>query len=75
VDKIYYLQARRDSRHYISYLRRLGIEIGEDTIIYSPKTTTIDVTRPHLIEIGNNVRITGGVVILTHGADWHIVRN
>ena len=75
MDKIYYLQARRDSLHYILYLRRLGIKIGENTIIYSPKTTTIDITRPHLIEIGNNVRITRGVVILTHGADWHILRN
>lgn len=74
-NKIYHLQARKDSRHYISYLRKLGIKIGEGTIIYSPKTTTIDVTRPHLIEIGKNVRITRGVVVLTHGADWHILRN
>jgi len=45
------------------------MKIGENTIIYFPKTATIDITRLHLVEIGDKVRITRGVVILTHGAD------
>lgn len=74
-NKILLLRSRKDSEHFIQYLEKAGVTIGERTIIYSPRTTTIDLTRPHLIEIGKNVRITRGVVILTHGADWHVLRN
>lgn len=72
---VLFYRARRNSTSYITYLQGRGIKIGEGSIIYSPTTTSIDVTRPHLVEIGRNVRITGGVVILTHGADWHVLRN
>jgi len=34
----------------------------------------IDLTRPSLIEIGNNVVITKGVTLLTHGYDWCVFR-
>lgn len=35
----------------------------------------IDTTRPWLIEIGNDVKITEGVTILTHGYDWSVLQN
>lgn len=63
-----------DSHSYIKYLRKIGIRIGKNTVIYSPQNTTIDVTRPWLIEIGDNVKITKGVTILTHGYDWSVLR-
>ena len=34
----------------------------------------IDLTRPWLIEIGDNVRITIGVKFLTHGYDWSVLK-
>ena len=40
---------------YIDYLRKQGIKIGEDCVFRSAKTTRIDLTRPSLIEIGDNV--------------------
>lgn len=65
---------RISSDAYIKYLRKLGVRIGDGTHFYSPKTVEIDVTRPYLIEIGQNVHITRGVVMLTHGYDWSVIR-
>ena len=63
-----------DSRTYIDYLRSLGMIIGEDCAIYVPTKTSIDETRPWLISLGNNVQITQGVTILTHGYDWSVLK-
>lgn len=65
-------RATRDS--YVAHLRSLGMVIGENTVIYSPNRCTIDETRPWMIEIGNNVSITEGVTILTHGYDWSVFK-
>lgn len=63
-----------DSESYIRYLRRKGMRIGERTKIFSPRNVLIDETRPWLIEIGDDVQITHGVVILTHGYDWSVLK-
>ena len=65
---------KADSSSYINHLRRKGMRIGERTTIFSPKTVLIDETRPWLIEIGNDVQITHGVTILTHGYDWSVLK-
>lgn len=65
---------RRSSDSYIRFLRKKGCEIGEGTVIFNPHTTIIDTTRPRLIKIGNEVQITDGVTILTHGYDWAVLR-
>lgn len=62
------------SASYVSHLRSAGMVIGENTIIYSPTHCTIDATRPWMVEIGNNVSITKGVTILTHGYDWSVFK-
>lgn len=62
------------SSSYIKYLRNLGMKIGEETTIYVPTKTQIDLTRPWLIDIGDNVKITEGVTILTHGFDWSVLK-
>ena len=64
----------RSSAAYIKYLRSIGVKIGEHTIIYEPQSATIDTTRPSLIEIGDFVKITKGVTILTHGYEWSVLR-
>lgn len=71
--KILILQGR-DSKTYIKKLKRLGVRIGENTVFYDPKSTVVDTTRPWMIEIGENVKITKGVTILTHGYDWSVLR-
>lgn len=68
------LGPRASSSSYIAYLRSQGMIIGDNTVIYSPTHCTIDQTRPWMIEIGNNVSITQGVTILTHGYDWSVFK-
>lgn len=65
---------RYNSDTYISYLRSLGMKIGKETKIYSPRNVIIDEQKPWLIDIGNNVQITDGVRILTHGYDWSVLK-
>lgn len=65
---------RCDEQAYIDHLRRGGAEIGERVRIFDPRTTIIDVTRPFLLKIGNDVQITSGVTILTHGYDWSVLK-
>jgi len=50
----------------IKYLRERGAEIGEGVKIYAPNKTLIDKQNPYLLKIGDYVRITEGVKILTH---------
>lgn len=66
--------AKADSDSYVKYLKSLGMKIGERTTFYAPNKTQIDTTRPWLIEIGNDVSITEGVTILTHGYDWSVLK-
>ena len=42
--------------------------------IFDPTTVFLDHTRPWMIEIGKNVKITRGVTILTHGFDWSVLK-
>lgn len=67
--------AKRSSHHYIKWLRARGVKVGDRCTIFSPAFTVIDVTRPSLLEIGNDVQITHGCIILTHGYDWVVLRN
>jgi hypothetical protein len=59
---------RRNSKSFIAYLRSKGVVIGENCIMRSPSTTRIDIQRPELITIGNNVDMNMNFQIMTH--DW-----
>lgn len=63
------------SEAYVAYLRKLGMEIGDDVTIYSPRGSIIDKQYPWMIKIGNHVRITTGVTILTHDFSWSVLKN
>lgn len=56
------------------YLRERGAQIGSGVIIYAPNKTLIDKTSPWLLKIGDNVRITEGVKILTHDYSWSVLK-
>lgn len=68
------LGCKADSASYITHLRRLGMRIGEGTTVFDPGSVFIDDTRPWMVEIGQNVQITRGVTILTHGYDWSVLK-
>lgn len=61
-----------DSRLYIAFLKKKGITIGEGTRFFGH--VTVDFQRPCLVEIGRNCNLTDGVVLLTHGYDWAVLR-
>lgn len=67
-------QHKATSKSYVSYLRKKGITIGENTNFYSPWTIQVDIRRPWTIEIGDNVNITAGCTILQHGYDWSVLQ-
>lgn len=67
--------AKAESESYIEYLRSLGMKIGSDCIIYAPTKTLIDEQYPWMITIGDHVRITEGVKILTHDYSWSVLKN
>lgn len=64
---------KASSEDYIDYLKSLGIKVGDYCTIFHTSTVTIDTTRPELLEIGDQVKITKGCTILTHGYDWSVM--
>lgn len=72
--KVKILGYKATSESYITYLRKIGVQVGEDVVLYRPLNTTIDVQNPHLLEIGNHVMMTGPVTILTHDYSWSVLK-
>lgn len=62
------------SQSILEELRNGGAEIGEDVRIFAPHNTIIDATTPFLLKIGSHVRITEGVIILTHDYSWSVLK-
>ncbi len=62
------------SETLVQYLRNHGAQIGDDVVVYAPNKTLIDKTTPWLLKIGNRVRITEGVKILTHDYSWSVLK-
>lgn len=68
LNRIYKLYYTSSSNRYIKYLHRHKVKIGSGCVVLDPKKIQIDVSRPELLEIGNNVFLHRGTIILTH--DW-----
>lgn len=68
------LGEKSSSTEFVSYLRKKGVHVGEDVRFYSPSNCMIDVSAPWLLSIGNHVRITHGVIILTHDYAWSVLK-
>lgn len=55
------------SEAFVNALReKYHVDIGNNCIFWSPNHVNIDVQRPYMLHIGNNVRVTSGVTILCH---------
>jgi acetyltransferase-like isoleucine patch superfamily enzyme len=67
--------AVRSNEKFSKYLRDKGFTIGENCQFFARKSLYFDMTRPFMISIGNNVIITKGVTILTHGYDWAVIKH
>lgn len=62
------------SADLVDYLRQKGARIGQQVVIYAPNKTLIDKSSPWLLTIGDRVRITEGVKILTHDYAWSVLK-
>lgn len=60
------LWVRRSSDSLIQHYRSKGITIGKNCVFRSPKNTRIDLMRPSLVSIGDNVDMNNNFRILTH---------
>ena len=65
---------KSSSKSYIKYLQKRGVAIGKNVTFYEPNTNYIDTQKSWMIEIGNNVEITRGVVIITHDYAWSVIK-
>lgn len=59
---------------YIEYLKRNKVYVGDHTIFYAPRHTSVDIRKPHLISIGSYCKITMGVIILAHDYSISVAR-
>lgn len=57
---------RRSSTALQNYYRSCGISIGENCVFRSPGSTQLDLMRPALIKIGDNVDMNRNFSIMTH---------
>lgn len=64
--KIKDIWRRRSSESLIQYYRKRGISIGDNCVFRSAGSARIDVMRPALITIGNNVDMNKNFTIMAH---------
>lgn len=60
--------------HMLAIYVRGGAVVGEGTFFYAPQKRPVDETSLPFIEIGNNCRVTSGVVILGHDYSYAVLR-
>lgn len=68
------LREKASPERYAAYLKKKGVQIGENVRFYSPPHTLVDLSCPWLISIGSNVSVAHGVVILTHDYSWAVLK-
>lgn len=61
------------SDEFISYLRKIGVKVGDGCRFFDPESVVIDKQNPYMLVLGDNVRITHGVVILTHDYSTSVI--
>lgn len=66
---------KANSESYIKYLRSLGMTIGENCTIFTPRNVLIDTQYPWMVTIGDNVQITQNVSIIDHDYSWSVLKH
>ena len=65
----------RSSETFVAFLRSKGVCVGDDVHFHQLTNLNIDITRPTLLSIGDKVRLTQGLTILTHDFSWYVLLN
>lgn len=73
IKKIIYKE-KASEKDLIDFLRKNGAKIGDNVRIWAPQKSRIDLSCPWLLQLGDNVRITEGVIILTHDYSWSVLK-
>lgn len=66
---------KASSGSYINHLRSLGMTIGENCTIFTPRNVLIDTQYPWMVTIGNNVQIAQNVSIIDHDYSWSVLKH
>ena len=66
IGKLIYALAILTNGGYVKYLRRKGVQVGDGCIFRNRDTIRVDITRPSLVTIGNNVDFNRNFQLLTH---------
>jgi acetyltransferase-like isoleucine patch superfamily enzyme len=74
IRKIRYLFALTSRKRFDRYLRREGVKIGKNVNFKNRKTLDFDLSKPSLIEIGDNVFFNKYFTLLTHDAVSRLYR-
>ena len=59
---------------YIEYLRKNGAQVGNGTYFYNPEMRPVDEGAISFLKIGENCRITKGVLLLLHDYSYAVMR-
>ncbi len=62
-------------QRFVNYLRNNGVVVGKRVNFRYPKTVTIDMTRPLLIQLGDDLDINANFTIMTHDFSTFVFRN
>ncbi len=68
------LKEKASPEKYAEYLKAQGVDLGKNVRFYSPSNTFVDISAPWLVSIGDNTKITHGVIILTHDYSWAVLK-
>lgn len=66
---------KNNTPRYVKYLRKRGMNIGDNLFIAKIRRTYIDMIKPENIEIGNNVWINRDFTLLTHDNIGQMLKN
>lgn len=69
------LREKYDSVTYSKFLRKKGVNVGDNVLFIKPKSITVDLTRPFMISIGSNSVIGANVNILSHDFSWGVIKS
>lgn len=72
IKKIWYISS---SERFIQHLRNKGVAVGQNVVFREPRSTAIDLSRPSLVTIGNDVDINTNFCIMTHDFSNFVFRN
>lgn len=72
---IKWLYFTRSSSNFIRFLRGHGISVGNNVKFRHPRKTSIDISRPSLVTIGNDVDINDNFSIMTHDFGTSVFKN